>query len=182
MTLIVEDGTGLPNAESYVSTDDADTYNANRGNTLWATITTEEKEQCLRRATEYITGEYRLRWKGRRVLFTQALDWPRVGVVLDDFGGSQGRNNFGSYYQFQVPYNIVPVEIKSACCELAFRAAFDDLTPDLGPRIKSETIGPIKTTYADYSPQYTVFRQIDMLVKVYLEAGGSGVMTSMIRC
>jgi hypothetical protein len=36
MALIVEDGTGLANAESYVSVADATTYHANIGNTAWA--------------------------------------------------------------------------------------------------------------------------------------------------
>ena len=43
MSLIVEDGTGLAGAESYVSVTDADTYHDKRGNTAWATLTTAQK-------------------------------------------------------------------------------------------------------------------------------------------
>ena len=38
MALIVEDGTGLANAESYVSVADATTYHTNYGNTAWTAI------------------------------------------------------------------------------------------------------------------------------------------------
>ena len=52
MSLVVEDGTGKADAESYISVADADTYHSNRGNTDWAALTTTEKEQLLRGATD----------------------------------------------------------------------------------------------------------------------------------
>jgi len=60
VALIVAPATG---AESYISVADADTYHASRGNAAWAAIaTTAIKEQCLRRATDYMTAEYGARW------------------------------------------------------------------------------------------------------------------------
>jgi hypothetical protein len=50
------------NAESYVSVADADTYHANRGNASWAALTTTQKEQALRKATDYMVGAYQSRW------------------------------------------------------------------------------------------------------------------------
>lgn len=49
-------------AESYVSVADADTYHLNRGNASWAALTTTVKEQCLRKSTDYMVGEYFGRW------------------------------------------------------------------------------------------------------------------------
>ena len=66
MSLIVEDGTGKSNAESYISVADADTYHSNRDNTDWAALTTAEKERLLRIATDYMVAVYRLRWDGYR--------------------------------------------------------------------------------------------------------------------
>src|ERR1700756_1371902 len=123
MSLIVEDGTGLANAESYISVADATTFHNNRNNTAWAALTTAVQEACLRKATDYMIAKYRMRWLGRRVLITQAVDWPRVGEVLEDFGGSQGRNNMGSYGLFQISYKIVPVEVANACALLALKAS-----------------------------------------------------------
>jgi len=173
MSLITEDGTGLINSESYVSVTDCATYFSNRGITNWATITTAQQEQALRRATDYMTQAYRSKWKGRRVLITQALDWPRVGVVLDDFGGSQGQNNFGSYGLFQVLYTIVPIPVVNACCELAFRAAAGELAPDLDRETVSETVGSIKTEYRPGAVEHIRYRSIDLMLKPYLVGSGA---------
>ena len=74
MALVVEDGTGLSTAESYISVADADTYHSDRGNALW-TGTDAVKEEALRQATEYLDATYD--WKGSISLTTQALNWPR---------------------------------------------------------------------------------------------------------
>jgi len=65
MPLIVEDNTGLANAESYISVADADVYLANMGRTSWAAATTAAKEIALRKATQYIDTAYSFR--GARV-------------------------------------------------------------------------------------------------------------------
>lgn len=172
MALIVEDGTALANSESYCTVAFADGYMDDRGFTLWATLTTTDKERALRRATDYMIEEYRERWKGRRVLITQALDWPRVGVVLEDFGGSQGRNNFGSYGLFQVSYQIVPIPVARACADLAFRAAAGDLAPDLGRPTIREKVDVIEVAYAPGVRQITKYRAIDNLLSPYLIGAG----------
>lgn len=59
MSIIVAPNTG---AESYAGVADADTYHLNRGNASWAALTTTVKEQCLRKATDYMVGEYFGRW------------------------------------------------------------------------------------------------------------------------
>ena len=82
MSLIVEDGTGLANAESLCSVADADTIHAARGNTAWAALTTPQKEQNLRKGTDYMTGKYTTLRAGYRRLATQALDWPREDVPI----------------------------------------------------------------------------------------------------
>lgn len=181
MPLVTETGAGLSNAESYCSIDYADTYHDNRGNSTWIKLSDDIKEQCLRKATDYMIGEYRDRWKGRRVLITQALDWPRVGVVIDDFGGSQGRNAFGSYGLFQVDYTIVPNEVKNACAELALKAVTVTLNEDISRQTIRETVGPISVEYDKAAPVYTKYRQIDMMLKVYLDGGGNGAMIKLSR-
>ena len=66
MALIVEDGTGLETAESYASVAQADARLAALGMTNWATLTTTEKEQALRRATVAMVQFFGGRWKGAR--------------------------------------------------------------------------------------------------------------------
>ena len=181
MSLIAEDGTGRADAESYVSVAEAFTYHSNRGCDIWVSLTQAQQEQALRRATDYMLGEYRLRWLGRRVLITQALDWPRVGVVLEDFGGSQGRKGMGSYGLFQVPFTIVPVEVKNAACELALRASAGILADDLQRRTDQETVGPITVRYNQAAPQRVKYPAIDMILRVYLLGGGNASSLSLLR-
>lgn len=171
MPLITEDGTGRADAESLASVAAADAYHASRGNVSWAGAMTADKENALRRATDYMGQMYRLKWKGRRLGLTQSLDWPRYGVQLDDVG-------FGHYAAY-VPVNVVPVQVVQACCELAFRALSGPLAADLQRQVIAKTIGPIRTEYAQGTPQYVRYRSVDALLKMYLESGGMGIQ--MVR-
>ena len=77
MSLIVEDGTGKVDAESYQSVSAADTYFSNVGNSLW-TGSTAVKEAALRKATIYLDSTYQ--WQGSIFSLEQSLNWPRLGV------------------------------------------------------------------------------------------------------
>jgi hypothetical protein len=142
MSLIVEDGTGLATAESYVSVADADAYHLAMGNAGW-TGTTTVKEAALRRATQYLDARYRFR--GTAKTTTQALLWPRVAST-SLYSGVIGAG--------LAPYPAVPEwpvkRLIDACCELALRAVAGPLYADQDAgRIQSETVGPISTTYFD---------------------------------
>lgn len=182
MSLIVEDGSVVPNAQSYVSTDDADAYHAARGVTTWSSLTTAQKEQALVRATDFMLGRYRGRWKGAKCKYAQSLDWPRVGVTPDDaqnpFSTQVG---YGYGYKYVIPYTEVPKEVKNACCELALRAAAGPLLADMEPRVSSETIGPITVKYDLNSPQYIRYAQVDAILSPLLSNGGTGAVVRLTR-
>jgi hypothetical protein len=161
MTLIVEDGSLVPGAESYCSVADADAYHAGRANSAWAALDTPTKEANLRKATEYMVGMYRPRWKGLRSILTQTLDWPRYNVQLEDVG-------FGCIAAYVLP-NTVPAEVKNACAALALTANGGDLAPNITRVVKQKTIGPITTIYQDGAPTYTQYRAIDLMLRPYLE-------------
>jgi hypothetical protein len=78
MTLIIEDGTGKPDAESYASAEDLDMYAVKFGVTIPAEVPAQEA--LLRRAALAMDG---MTWKGRKTNSEQALCWPRRGVELD---------------------------------------------------------------------------------------------------
>lgn len=143
MALVVEDGTGLSTAESYISVADWKAYCDARGKDYTTPAWTDtEIEQKLRIATGYI--DTIRRYKGTRLLSSQALEFPRDS--LSDDGG--------------LAVTGVPNRVKQACAELAFEAFTTNLYENLdrGGKIKSESIGPISTTYADDAPvgtQYT---------------------------
>lgn len=169
MTLIVENGTGLANADSYLSAADADQYLAARGYTLWAPLLDAEKEQALRRATDYMVAVYRERWGGYRGSVTQALDWPRSNVEFRDGPGRLGlRYAYSTYY----PNNSVPLVVGNACAELALRAAAGPLILDEGQMVKSKQVGPVKIEYQDYSRATKTYRGIDKMLAPLLAAPG----------
>lgn len=158
MALVTENGTGLATAESYASVADASTRHAALGNTNWATLTATEMEQALRRATVHMGQSYRTRWTGVRLNSTQALDWPRSGVFADGYS---------------VASDIVPVDVKNACIDLALKAASGELNPDLERAVIREKVGPLETEYSAASPQQVRYRAIDMALAAYLTGGGS---------
>ena len=164
--LITETGAGLPNAESYVSVADADVYHSKRLNTAWAALNEATKEGLLIKATEYMVGQYRERWKGQRRTSTQSLDWPRYDVELDDVCAYLGSD-------------IVPVEVQNACAALALQANSGDLAPALKRTVKEKVIGPIKTVYADGAPEVVRYRAVDLMLKPFL--CGSGLTGRMVR-
>ena len=167
MAIVVEDGTGKSTAESYISVADASTYHTARGNTAWAALTTDAiREQCLRKATDFMRQAYRSRWQGYRVNEDQALDWPRYGVEVEGYA---------------VDSDIVPTEIKNACAELALKASSADLNPDLTQGVLSEQVGSISVTYDKNSPQRTRYAAIDAMLSPYLKAGGGGCSMGLIR-
>lgn len=172
MSLIVEDGTIVAGAESYISVTDASTYHSNRGNTAWAALTSDAvREQCLRKATDYMLQAYRGVWKGQRVSSAQALDWPRYSVYTEDLDAPLSYGDTA----FLVASNIVPTEVKNACAELALKSATASLNPDLGKDIISQTVGPISTTYKDSSPQQKRYQAIDMMLRPYLDFNGVNI-------
>ena len=156
MALIVEDGTGLPNAEAYISVADADSYFAKRGNSAWSALTVDAKEVALRLGADYMAAVYGPRWCGERLTDTQALDWPR-----DEQG--------------------VPEAVKRANAELAVRASAGVLLADQGAQVKQETVGPISVTYADGARQETRYAAVDASLRAAGLLCGSANMIPVVR-
>jgi hypothetical protein len=170
VALIVEDGTGRADAESFCSVAAATAYHAARGNTAWAALASDTvREQLLRKATDYMEQVYRLRWDGYKKTNTQALSWPRYDVPMRDAA-------LESYYAD----NIVPAQVANACAELALKANTVTLAPDVGPQKKRVKVDVIETEYADGASQITQFRAIDNMLAPFL-TDGSSLNISVVR-
>ena len=157
MALIVEDGSGLDDAESYVSVADAGTYCTAHGLSAW-TGADAVKESALRNATQYLDATYR--FKGYRVAEHQALMWPRSGVMFDGY---------------TLAYDAIPTMLKTACIELAIKAISGSLIVDPDPQYVTDVqVGPIKKSMS--APQnggQKTYSLIDSLLRDLI-AGGSG--------
>lgn len=101
---------GSANANAYCDVTFADAYFDERLNSGdWASATTMNKEASIITATRALDKE---EFVGYRASTTQALKFPRTGIVNEDSG---------------VEYSSasVPDDIKRACCELALALLID---------------------------------------------------------
>jgi hypothetical protein len=139
MPFTVEDGTGVADANAFVSLEVADAYHAVRGNTAWTGAVSsppDAKEAAIVRASAALSGSYS--WKGTRLKGRgQGLAWPRTGAT--DGEGCD------------VPADTVPAEIVAACCEMAMRELVKpgSLLPDFQPnkQVKATQVGPLSKEY-----------------------------------
>ena len=180
MTLIVE--IGASNSESYATVAEADLYFSNRGEATWAALTEPQKEQNLRKATDYMTQIYRLRWKGSRVTVDQSLDWPRAYVERSDLKPQASFSNDFLYGIYTYPDNVIPNEVKNACIELALKASAGELSPDIertGNVIAESVSGAVAVQYSDKStPRFVVYRAIDNILAPLLKGAGTNFTVS----
>ena len=146
--MVVEDGTGLSNADSFVSVAYADTYFTTRGVTAWASLT--NKEALLIKATDYIEAVYSESWKGVTLNDTQSLSFPRI---IDDA-------------------TVYPDRLLKAVCELALKANDGDLLVDVEQRTIEEKVDVITVKYAEYSDQKTQYSMVYGLISPYLLSTG----------
>ena len=147
--MVVEDGTGLSNADSFVSVAYADTYFTTRGVTAWASLT--NKEALLIKATDYIEAVYSESWKGVTLNDTQSLSFPRI---IDDS-------------------TVYPDRLLKATCELALKANDGDLLIDVEQRTIEEKVDVISVKYAEYSDQKTQYSMVYGLISPYLLSTGA---------
>ena len=131
--MIVENGTGLPNANSYVTVEFADDYFSARGVSGWVSLTTEKKEQALICGTDFIDSIYQ--WYGKKATSEQALRFPRVNLV--DYEGQ--------------PVEGIPTCLKQAVCDASLlKANGTELfqTKNENGDVVSETITTLSFTYS----------------------------------
>lgn len=155
---LVEDGTGVDGANSFVDVAYADQYFLDRAVTTWTGVD-GVKQSALVRATDYVTTRYTLRDD-----LVPALGGPAADPVI-----------------------TVPDKLKRAISEYAVRALSADLAPDptvdeSGQKVigSTETVGPITETKS-FTPGGTTFifrpyPAADILLKGLIVRSGGGVI------
>jgi hypothetical protein len=134
LTLIVEDGSQVADANSYTDLTTVRAFATKRGKVLPATDA--DLEVLVIKAMDYVES-FGERYKGKRVAATQALSWPRECVSL-----------FG----FEVAIDEIPSQLVSALCQAVIDANVSgDLLPTVstGGMIVEDTVGPITTKFSD---------------------------------
>jgi len=133
MALIIEDGSIVANADSYVTVAEFRAYATKRGVTTLP-VDDADCEPLLIRAMDYL-ATLEDRFKGCRVSADQMLSWPRKNVYI-----------FGNLY----PYTSIPPQLKAGQCILAMAAMTIELQPTVDPsnaNIKRDKTGPLETEF-----------------------------------
>ena len=150
MAFIVEDGTGVADANSYATVEFADAYFAERAVTTWAGDE-PTKQAALIKATDYIESRNTTKFRGVPKSDTQTLSWPR------DY----------AYNAYGTELTLVPKTLQKACVEYALRALSGELAPDpttSDGALESEKkkVGPIEV-----EKKYVAGGQVAALFKPY---------------
>jgi hypothetical protein len=152
---ITEDGTGLPDANAYITTSYFTNYHRSRGNEIetlnGVLLGSSEYRTAIVRATDYIDSRFRGGFVGIVEKESQSLEWPRYNAYYRD-----GRSVLG-----------VPKEVQRACALYALRALSSALAPDptyedTNGKLasKSVTVGPISESIQYYAEGgITTFRK-----------------------
>jgi hypothetical protein len=164
MALIVEDGTGKVDAESYVTVAGADTYHSSLGApAAWTASTETQKEQALRKATSFIDEHFGSSFKGRRTNESQRLRWPRIGASDSD--------------GYLISSSAIPRRLSDATAELAAKAREDgDLFADAdtsGELVAEEIkVGPISISeeYSGSKGSQKLYKRAEALLGDLIEA------------
>lgn len=127
MALVVEDGTGVEGANSYLTVAELRAFAGDRGLTL---PTDSEVEKLLVKATDYLELKSYI---GDRASDNQGLSWPRTQTA-------------NPYWQYT---NLIPTKLKTAQSLLAVEAMNGDLTQATRPNEYIQT--KIDVLYIKYA-------------------------------
>jgi hypothetical protein len=163
MAFIVEDGTGVPEANAYIDIPFFTEYFADRG----VTFTEDEDVQksWIVQATDYIEQVFGWRLIGEKVTVEQGLHFPaknaytRDGVLLAE--------------------DEVPIQCKRACAEYARRAKSGPLMPDPLVDATGYSVVTTRKKVGPIEKEFTVMGSSGpILVRSYPAA--DGLMTNLL--
>ena len=130
--MVVEDGTGIQNANSYVTIEYADSYFQARNSSGWSSLTTAIKESALIQVTDFIDNIFQ--WYGKKEFENQSLRFPRKN--LTDYEGAEIKG--------------VPDCLKQAVCDAAIITLKSELfqSSEVNGDVVSENITSLSFTYS----------------------------------
>ena len=159
--LIVEDGSIVAGANTYIDVAYLQSFADLRGVTLPANST--DIETLIIKSADYVEA-FRERFKGSKIEYTQPMQWPRQNVTVDGFS---------------VPGDSIPTELQESQAQAALESnTGQDLSPSIVQNIKRKKIDVLETEY--FGPQDGVssqptFPKVDAYLDPLLDSsGGTG--------
>lgn len=175
VTLIVEDGSGISDSNSYCDLDFALEYCVNHGYTSWIDMTEDEQKVYLIKGTSFVDNFYE--WKGYKRTSVQSLEFPRNGLIDNNRTEILG----------------IPNNLKKAVIEAGFinySSEVDNLfvSRDENGAIKRQKVDELEVEYfgesetAEAEAEYkTTYQVLNKLLKgLYKEKEMSSVCTKAI--
>lgn len=157
-TIIVEDGSIVANANSYVTAAELETYADERGVT-GLSADSDTRAHLLFKAMDYI--ETRV-FQGQQVDFgVQELVWPRDEVYIE--GNLLSKT-------------AIPLMLKRAQCELAlaYNSRYDPLAP-VEKQVKEEYFAVFKKVYMDNAVDAPILKKVNAWLDPLLSSDGGGL-------
>lgn len=141
------------NANSYATLAESNTYHeAHPYSTTWDDAGTDERNRALVTATRML--DLWFDWHGESTTLTQALLWPRRGVLKPGVSSVEVpdivTNNWHEPFGVLLDQDVVPVLIRDATCELARHLLASDRTADSDIQtqgIEALSAGPVSLRF-----------------------------------
>jgi len=154
---------GAIDANSYCTRVEADAYHQTHlYNDVWLVADDWRKEAALMMATRILDDQ--VDWSGTVANLTQALRWPRYGVVDRD-----GVNYFDKA--------SIPVFLKRATAEFARWLLTEDRTVERGFGISSVTADTVKVDFDKFDVKPIIPAVVTGMIVQYGRVSGPGSMT-----
>lgn len=112
--LVVEDGSTVAGANSYIDVAYADQYCEDVGYTAWADLASDAKTQAIHRSMQFIESQ---NYIGVRYAWDQPLAWPRRADAHTLLKGWYGSLFVDGEY---IETNEIPSDLKKAVAEAAY--------------------------------------------------------------
>lgn len=175
VTLIVEDGSGISDSNSYCDLDFALEYCVNHGYTSWIDMTEDEQKVYLIKGTSFVDNFYE--WKGYKRTSVQSLEFPRNGLIDNNRTEILG-----------IPNNLKKAVIEAAFINLSSEVDNLFVSRDENGAIKRQKVDELEVEYfgeseateteAEYKTTYQVLNKL--LKGLYKEKEMSSVCTKAI--
>lgn len=175
VNLIVEDGSGISDSNSYCDLDFALEYCVNHGYTSWIDMTEDEQKVYLIKGTSFVDNFYE--WKGYKRTSAQSLEFPRNGLIDNNRTEILG-----------IPNNLKKAVIEAAFINLSSEVDNLFVSRDENGAIKRQKVDELEVEYfgeseateteAEYKTTYQVLNKL--LKGLYKEKEMSSVCTKAI--
>lgn len=175
VNLIVEDGSGISDSNSYCDLDFALEYCVNHGYTSWIDMTEDEQKVYLIKGTSFVDNFYE--WKGYKRTSVQSLEFPRNGLIDNNRTEILG-----------IPNNLKKAVIEAAFINLSSEVDNLFVSRDENGAIKRQKVDELEVEYfgeseateteAEYKTTYQVLNKL--LKGLYKEKEMSSVCTKAI--